>query len=120
MHGDAATALAVVIAKSADPGDERIDRHRPIPSRNDGAEVHERMPARAALPVPCPASPDSDLELDHRLEPVDVRSLEQPDLDESHGPRRIASVDRADRRVPIGRAARDGRAAGPPGARGAP
>jgi len=28
MHGDAATALAVVIAQSADPGDERIEGRR--------------------------------------------------------------------------------------------
>ena len=32
-----------------------------------------------------------ELELDHRLEPVDVRALEQADLDQSHGPGRIAT-----------------------------
>ena len=32
-------------------------------------------------PVPRPRPPDGDLDLDHRLQPVDVGSLEQPDLD---------------------------------------
>ena len=45
-----------------------------------------------ALAVPGPPPADGDLELDHRLEPVDVRALEQADLDESHGPGRIASA----------------------------
>src|SRR6266508_3796494 len=48
------------------------------------------MGAGLALPVPCPAPPDRDLQLGHRLQPVDVRALEQPDLDESHDPGRIA------------------------------
>jgi hypothetical protein len=55
--------------------------------------MDEGMASGAALSVPRPPPPDRDLELDHRLEPVDVRALEQSDLDESHRPRRITSAD---------------------------
>ena len=55
-------------------------------------EVDQRVASRIALAVPGPAPPDGDLELDHRLEPVDVRTFEQAGLDQAHGPGRIASV----------------------------
>ena len=45
--------------------------------------------AGRARPVPRPRPADRDVDLDHRHQPVDVGSLEQPDLDESHGPARI-------------------------------
>ena len=55
------------------------------------AQPDEGVAARVALAVPRPATTDRDLHLDHRLEPVDVRALEQADLDQSHGPGRIAT-----------------------------
>ena len=54
------------------------------------------MPAGIALAVPGPPPADGDLELDHRLEPVDVRAFEQAGLDQSHGPGRIARCQRLD------------------------
>ena len=65
---------------------------RPVASRDRRPEVDQGVAARVALAVPGPPPADGDLELDHRLEPVDVRSFEQADLDESHGPGRIASA----------------------------
>ena len=94
MNLDAAATLAVVDPQAADPGDEGVDREGPRTSRHGRAQPDEGMTTRAALPVPGPATADRDLELDHRLEPVDVRALEQSDLDESHGPARIASAQR--------------------------
>src|SRR5439155_17956842 len=99
MDRHAATTLVVIDAQAADPGDEGIDRQRPRPGRDRGAQMHEGMTRRTALAVPGPTPPDGDLQLDDRLEPVDVRALEQPDLDESHGPARIASTDRPERAV---------------------
>ena len=85
-------ALAVVGAQSADPGDDRRDAVGPVAGRDVGAEPDQRVAARIALAVPGPAPPDGDLELDHRLEPVDVGAFEESDLDQSHGPGRIASL----------------------------
>src|SRR5438309_11085679 len=127
MDLNAATSLAVVVTKPTNPGDERVDRHRSLPSGDDGAEANERVPARTPLAVPGAASPDGNLQLDHRLEPVDVRALEQPNLNETHRPRRIASGDRAERRVPLGsqsptrlRRPRFARGGAPPAARERP
>ena len=58
---------------------------------NVRAEQDQGVATRVALAVPRAPPPDGDLDLDHRLEPVDVRSLEQADLDQSHGLGRIAS-----------------------------
>ena len=63
-----------------------------------GTELDQRMPARVALPVPRPAPSDGELQLHHRLEPVDVGPLQHADLDQSHGPGRIATE--APRRLP--------------------
>ncbi len=49
------------------------------------------MPAWIALAVERPSAADGELQLDHRLEPVDVGSLEEAGLDQTHGPGRIAS-----------------------------
>src|SRR5438132_14144988 len=98
----AATPLAVVVTEPTDPGDERVDRHRSLPSGDDGAEANERVPARTPLAVPGAASPDGNLQLDHRLEPVDVRALAQPNLDETHSPRRLACGAPAGGRCPVG------------------
>jgi hypothetical protein len=42
--------------------------------------------------VPRPPPPDGHLELHGRLEPVHVRSIEEADLDQSHGGGRIATA----------------------------
>ncbi len=89
-----AAALAVVRPQAPDPGDRRGDRVGPVTSRDIGAEVDERVAPGIALPVPRPAAPDGELELDHRLEPVDVRTFEQAGLDQTHGPGRIARCQR--------------------------
>ncbi len=78
-------------------------------------EMDERVATGIALPVPGPPPADGDLELDHRLEPVDVRAFEEAGLDQTHGPGRIARCqpldwadDRLDRDAPdpVGRRAR--------------
>ena len=57
----------------------------------------DRRPGvRETVPGPRPA--DGDLDLDHRLQPVDVGPLEQPDLHESHGPETLREAGRADGR----------------------
>ena len=91
MDRQAGTALAVIHAEPADPGHDRGDRIGPVAGRHDGAEPDQGVTAGIALAVPGPASADRQLHLDHRLQPVDVRSLEQADLDQSHGPGRIAT-----------------------------
>ena len=84
MDRHAATTLVVIDAQAADPGDEGIDRQRPRSCRDRGAQMDEGVTRRAALAVPGPTPPDGDLELDDRLEPVDVRALEESDLDLTH------------------------------------
>ena len=90
VDGHPASPLAVVRAEAADPSHEPIHGERPLLGRDFGTEADEGMAARAALAVPGPAPPDGHLDLHHRLQPVDVRPLEQTDLDDAHGPRRIA------------------------------
>ena len=90
MDADTGRRPVVVGTEPPDPGDDGRDGVRSIRGGDLGAEPDERVAGRFALAVPRPAPADGDLELDHRLEPVDIRSLEQADLDESHGPGRIA------------------------------
>src|SRR5436305_8425806 len=99
VDGDAAASLAVIDAQPPDPADELRDGQRPVARRYGGAEVDQRVAARAPLAVPRPAPPDGELDLDHRLEPVHVRALEEPDLDQSHGSRRITLRSARERRV---------------------
>ena len=96
MDRQPAAAFAVVGPEAADPGDGRGDGIGPVAGRHVGAELDERVAAGIALAVPGPAPADGDLELDHRLEPVDVRALEQAGLDQTHGPGRIARCQRLD------------------------
>ena len=94
MDGEPAAALAVVGPQAPDPGDDRRDRIGPVAGRDVGAEADERVAPGIALAVPGPPPADGDLELDHRLEPVDIRTLEQAGLDQAHGPGRIARCPR--------------------------
>ena len=79
-------ALAVVHPQPPDPGGDRGDRVGPLAGGDAGAQPDEGVAPGIALAVPGPAPTDGDLDLDHRLQPVDVRALEQADLDQSHGP----------------------------------
>ncbi len=90
MDAQPASSLAVIRAQPPEPGDDGRHLVGPVARRHIGAELYQRVAARVALPVPRPPAPDRDLELDHRLEPVDVGPLEQAGLDQTHGPGRIA------------------------------
>ena len=84
-------AFAVVDPQPPDPGGDRGDRVRPLAGGDAGAQPDQGMTPGISLAVPRPAPPDRDFHLDHGLQPVDVRALEQADLDQSHGSRRIAT-----------------------------
>src|SRR3954451_13529269 len=90
VHANTARALIVIGAKAADPRDDRLDLEWPLPGRELRAETDESEPPWLALAVPGSPAPKRDLDLHARLEPIDVRALEQADLDESHGSGRIA------------------------------
>ena len=57
-------------------------------------EPNQGVPLGLALAVPGPSPADADLDLDRRLEPVEIRTVEQADLDEAHGPARIPTARR--------------------------
>lgn len=90
MDGETRSTLTVICAQSSDPGHDRGDAIGPVTRRHGRPEMHQGVSAWVALPVPGSTTPDGDLELDHRFEPVDVGTLEQADLDKAHGPGRIA------------------------------
>ena len=105
MDGQPAPALAVLEPQAPDPGHDAGHVVRPLARRDVGPEPDEGMPAGIALAVPGPSLADGHLELDHRLQPVDIRALEQTRLHQSHGPGRIASrhgLDWPPRRTPGG------------------
>ena len=91
MHLKSGSAFAMLDPQPPDPCDEARDLGRPVATRDDRAEVHERVSLGIPGAIPAPAAADRDLDLDHRLEPVDVGALEQADLDEAHGAARIAT-----------------------------
>jgi hypothetical protein len=99
MDGHPTTTFVVIDPEPADPGHDRGDLVGPIAGRHRGTEVHERVAPRVALAVPRPPASDGELDLDDRLEPIDVGPFEQTDLDQSHGPGRIATG--APRRLPL-------------------
>src|SRR5450759_3541137 len=104
-----------------DPGCEEGDLRRPPAGRDDRAEVHEGVSLGVPAAVPAPAAADRDLHLHHRLEPVDVGTLEQADLDETHGSARIATAASsptyaAARRLPVTQVQSDIATRTPPGA----
>ena len=91
MYGEPTAPFAMVGAKPTYPSDDRCDRVGPVMCRNRRAESDDRMAAGVALAVPGPPPTERQLHLDYRLEPVDVRPLQQTDLDQAHGPGRIAT-----------------------------
>ena len=91
MHPNSADAFPVSGAKAPSPSCERLDRFRPLTLREARTEENEGVVGRHPLAEPRPAPADGHLDLDHRLQPVDVGSLEKPDLDQSHGSGRIAT-----------------------------
>ena len=91
FEGSLARYDAVVDPQPADPGDDRRDGIGPVARSHRCTEADDGVPARVALAVPGPPSAERQLDLDHRLEPVDVRPLQHPDLDQPHGPGRIAT-----------------------------
>ena len=97
MDGQPGTALAMVGAQATDPGRDGRDGIRPIPRGDGSPQVDQGVAGGFPLAVPGPPTAHGQLDLDHRLQPVDVGSLEQADLDQSHGPGRIAT--RARRRL---------------------
>ena len=90
MDRQPTAAFAVIGSQASDPGHRRGDRIGPVTSRDIGSQVDERVAPRIALSIPRAAAPDGELEFDHRLEPVDIRTFEQASLDQTHGPGRIA------------------------------
>ena len=107
MDRDAANALAMV--RRAGVGPIRRSPRRAVATLAAGTSAPRRTSAwRPGLrwPYQRPASSDRDLDLHDRLEPVDVRALEQTDLDQSHG---VGQDSRRSRR----RAAAWSRSAGP-------
>ena len=91
MHGQTPTPFAVVGAQTADPADHRGDAVRPVAGRDMGAEMDQGVAPRVALAIEGPSPADGELQLDHRLKPVDVGPFEESGLDQSHGSGRIAS-----------------------------
>jgi hypothetical protein len=85
VHGEAVGPLAELRAQASRPGDDRGHLVGPLPRGDGGADPRHAAPAGIALAVPRAVTSDGDLELDHRLEPVDVRAFEQADLDRAHG-----------------------------------
>jgi glutamate carboxypeptidase len=75
-----------------DPADEPPDRLRPLAPWHPSTQPHHAVRFRVPAAGPRASRPDPDLELHDRFEAVDIRAVEQPDLDESHGPGRIATV----------------------------
>jgi glutamate carboxypeptidase len=94
VDADPIVTLPVVDTEPSRPRDERDDGVGPFAFRHEAPEPDDRMAAGLTLAVPRPPSPDRELDLDHRLEPVDVRAFQEPDLDEAHGPGRIATAKR--------------------------
>jgi hypothetical protein len=91
MDGHTPGPLVELRSKAADPCGHRRDGPWLAAQRDRRAEADERVARRCALAIPGPTPPDGDLDLHDRLEPVDVWSLEQSDLDEAHGSGRITS-----------------------------
>ena len=91
MDRQPAPAFAVLQPQASDPGHDARHVVRPLAGRDVGSQPDQGVASGIALAVPGPALADGHLELDHRLQPVDIRALEQSRLHQSHGPGRIAS-----------------------------
>ena len=91
MDPDPADALGPLAPEATGPAGNATTASGQPRGRRRAPRWTSAWRARLALAVPGPAAADGDLELDHRLEPVDVGTFEESDLDQSHGPARIAS-----------------------------
>jgi hypothetical protein len=94
MDGDAACALVVLRPEPPDPRHEGGDGIGPVAGGNGFAEPDQGVAAGHPLAVPGTAPAERDLDLHRGLEAVDVGSVKQADLDQAHGPRRIAAAPR--------------------------
>src|SRR5664279_1579024 len=84
MDNQSGAPRAVVGPQALEPGGQGGNVVGPQAGRDCLAKPDEGVAAGVALPVEGPPPADRDLHLDHRLKPVDVGPLEQPDLDQSH------------------------------------
>ena len=90
MDGQPGAALAVLDPQPANPA---ASAATPSGQSRDGHGRGRAGPARGVRDRAARTRSGAarrDLDLDRRLEPVEVGALEQPDLDEAHGPGRIA------------------------------
>ncbi len=71
--------------QASDPEAQVPNRTRHIAGRHRPTQLDDGVGAWLALPVPGPAASDADLDLDGRLQAVEVGALEEPDLDQAHG-----------------------------------
>ena len=84
-------AVGMLASKASNPVGERGDSHVLGGSRHRRREPDEVVRGGVAASEPGPAPADRDLELQHRLEPVQVWAIQGSDLDQAHGPARIAT-----------------------------
>src|SRR5262245_5670051 len=92
MDGERARrAIGMLAAKTTHPVRERGDARGLSGPRDDRSQPDEGVRLGLATPVPGPAPPQRHLELQRRLAPIQIRSVEQADLDEAHGGPRIAT-----------------------------
>lgn len=92
MHPDAADTFTVCDPKAASPPGQGQDGFGPVTLGYGCAKMDQRVAGRQPLAEPGPPASDGDLDLDHGLEPVDIRSFEEADLDELHGPRQDSNA----------------------------
>ena len=92
-HG-ALGAVGMRASEPPDPVRQRRDAGRLRGPRHGDREPDEGVRLGLAPAVPGATPPDAHLDLGSRLEPVQVGSVEQADLDQAHGPARIATAPR--------------------------
>src|SRR5450756_2490181 len=72
-----------------DPAGQLGDLNRRLRGADRMTETDNRVSPGQSLAVPGPPPADGDLDLDCRLEPIGVRSVEQTDFHQAHGRRSI-------------------------------
>ena len=89
MNGEAGPPFPMVDPEPADPGGNLGHPIGPGAGRHRRPEPNNRATPRVTPAVEGSSSADGELQLDHRLQPVDVGTFEQTGLDQAHSPRRI-------------------------------